>query len=94
MTAQTDCDKKPSLAGKPTLQMYLRALTADDRIIELAAKMTQLTEELKKLSEKPICPTEVAGTRGIPAESPPVQQQKGVATALVAKRPRPLTTQV
>jgi len=74
--------------------MYLRTLTAEDRIIELAAKMTRLTEELKKLPEKPICPTEATGTRGIPAESPPVQQQKGVATASVAKRPRPLTTQV
>jgi len=65
----------------------------DAGIVELEAKVTRLTEELKRLSEIPRPPKEATVTQGVPAQSPPVQKQRAEATVSAGEGPRPLMTQ-
>ena len=92
MTVRIDHDRRP---GVPVKRTVSQSPKPDARVIELEAKVTRLTEELKKLTqEKPIRPTEATGTRINPGQSLPVPQQRAVATASAEEGPRPIVTPV
>jgi len=87
--------QKARSAGKTDTPTVSQSPKPDARVVELEAKVIRLTEELKKLTqEKPIRPTEATGTRANPAQSPPVPQQRAVATASAGEESRPPVTPV
>jgi len=81
---------KARAAGKQDTSKTSQGSGSNDRVIKLEAKVTQLTEELKRLSETPASPDKATVTPGAPAPSPPFQKQGAEANVSAREGPRPL----
>jgi len=86
--------QKARAAGKSETAKESQDPKPDPQVAELKAEVTRLSKELKRLSEKPIPPTETTDTRGTPARNPPSVRVQGTeATASAGESPRPLMAQ-
>jgi len=78
--------QKARVAGKSETAKESQGPKPDPQVAELRAEVTRLSEELKRLSEKPIPPTEATDTRKAPARNPyPVRVQGTKANASAGK---------